>query len=109
MTTYANIIAEARVLLQDVGSVRYSDAELLVGANDAVKMIRKARPDVFFGQYNVAIADAVLGGTFPIGDEYKKVVRDYVIAHGQLRDSEETVAARAAAFITMFKEGLTAL
>jgi hypothetical protein len=110
MATYADIIAEARVLLQDtVSPYRYSDAELLVGANDAVKIIRKVRPDIFLGQFSTAIADAILSTTFPIGLEYKKTVRDFVVAHGQLRDSEDVIATKAAMFIQMFKESLTAL
>lgn len=107
MATYANVIAEARVLLQDlVLPYRYSDSELLVGANDAVKTIRKLRPDTFIGQFSTPLVDAVLTDTFPLGDEYKMVVRNYVVAHGNLRDSEDSSGGKAAVFMTLFKEGL---
>ena len=110
MATYADIVAEARVLLQDsTAPYRYSDIELLVGTNDAVKMIRKVRPDVFYGQFGTAITDALLTDTFPIGLEYKKAARDFTVAHAQLRDSEDVIQTKAAIFIGMFKEGLTAL
>ena len=110
MATYADIIAQARSQLQDlVVPYRYTDLELLVGANDAVKTIRKLRPDTFIGRFNTPLTDAVLLDVFPLGDEYKMVVRDYVVAHGNLRDSEDASTGKAAAFMTMFKEGMMAL
>lgn len=110
MALYSDIIAQARVLLQDsVSPYRYSDAELLVGANDAVKTIRKVRPDIFYGKYKVAISDAALTDTFPIGEEYKMAVRDFVVAHGQLRDSEDASSSKAALFMELFAKGMTAL
>ena len=110
MATYADIILQARPQLQDLAvPYRYSDIELLVGANDAVKIVRKLRPDTFIGKFNTPIADALLTDTFPLGDEYKKVIRDYVVAHGNLRDSEDAATGKAAVFMAMFKEGMMAL
>lgn len=110
MALFSDIISQARVLLQDsVAPYRYTDAELLVGANDCIKMIRKLRPDVFYGTFKTAIADYALTDTFPIGEEYKVAVRDYVVAHGQLRDSEDVSTSRAASFMAMFEKGLVTL
>lgn len=110
MATYADVIAQARSLLQDlVAPYRYTDTELLVGANDAVKTIRKLRPDTFIGNFSAPLVDAGLADTFPLGDEYKMVVRDYIVAHGNLRESEDAAASRAEIFIALFKEGMMAL
>lgn len=107
MSTFADIIGEARTLLQDkVTPYRYSDSDLLVGANDSIKMIRKVRPDLFFGKYKVGISDYLITDSFPIGDEYKMAVRDYIVAHSQLTESEDAAGERAKAFITLFERGV---
>jgi len=110
MSLYSDIIAEARVLLQDLTvPYRYSDAELLVGANDVIKIIRKVRPDIFFGKYGTVIADAALTDTFPIGAEYKSAVREYVIGYAELRDSEDASNSRAALFMGLADKMITSL
>ena len=107
MATFADILSTARVLLQDTGSVRYSDPELMVGANDAMKIIRRVRPDAFFGQYKFAIADYELNDTFPIGLEFVQAVRDFVIAHAQLRETEDS--SRTQDFMGKFASDLKTL
>jgi hypothetical protein len=110
MALFSDIISQARVLLQDsVLPYRYTDDELMVGANDAVKIVRKLRPDIFYGTYKTAIADKTLSDLFPIGEEYKMAVRDYVVAHAQLRDTEDAANSRAAMFMELFKQGVMAL
>ena len=110
MATMADVISEARVLLQDsTAPYRYSDPELLIGANDALKIVRKLRPDLFFGKYKTAISDLALTDVFPIGAEYKVAIRDYVVAHGQLRDSEDVSNSRAAVFMGMFEKSVAGL
>lgn len=110
MALISDIIGKARVLLQDqTAPYRYSDAELLEGANDALKMFRKMRPDSFYGKYKAAITSYALTDTFPIGAEYEQAVRNYVVAHGQLRDSEDASNSKAALFMGLFEKGLIAL
>ena len=116
MATFQDIINSARVLIQDNTDLagdgsgyRYSDAELLVGANDAVKAIRKVRPDLFLGKFKTSIADYALTDAFPIGEEYKGAVRDYVAAYAHMRESEDATNSAAAFFTGMFKEQIGAI
>lgn len=110
MALYSDIIAEARVLLQDTSApYRNSDIDLLVGANDAVKTIRKVRPDIFYGTYKTSIADAALSSAFPLGDEYKMAVRNYIVAQGDLRDAEDASTGRAALFMGLFEKSVSVL
>jgi hypothetical protein len=107
MTTFADIISQARVLLQDTNSVRYSDAELMVSANDAMKMIRRVRPDTFFGKYKTSVVDYTLADTFPIGIEFVQAVRDFVVAYANMRESED--AGTTQDFMGKFASGLRTL
>ena len=107
MTTFADIISQARVLLQDTSSVRYSDAELMVSANDAMKLIRRVRPDTFFGNYKIAVTDYVISDTFPIRIDYVQTVRDFVVGYANMRESED--AGTTQAFMDKFASGLKLL
>lgn len=107
MTTFATIVSQARVLLQDTGSVRYSDADLMVYANDAVKMIRRVRPDAFFGQFKTVLTDYATTDTCPVGIEFDQAIRDYVVAYANMRESED--AGTTQDFMGKFAAGLKAL
>lgn len=107
MTTFSDIISQARVLLQDTTSVRYSNSELMVSANDALKLIRRVRPDAFFGSYKTPIADYVISDTFPIGLEFVQAVRDFIIAYANMRESED--AGTTQDFMGKFASGLQTL
>lgn len=107
MATFADILSQARVFLQDTGSVRYSDSELMVCANDAMKAIRRVRPDAFLGQFKTAIQDYATTDTFPIGLEFVQAVRDFVVAYAQMRETEDTQAVQD--FMGKFTSGLKAL
>lgn len=110
MATYADIIQQSRVLLQDlVVPYRYTNEELLVGANDAVMFIRKNRPDTFYGKFNTAITVAQLTDTVPLSPEYHMVIRNYVVAHAQLRDAEDSSSSKAATFLALFEKGIVLL
>ena len=110
MALISDIISKARVLLQDQAApYRYSDSELLEGANDALKMFRKMRPDSFYGKYKDDIISYAASDTFPIGAEYEQSVRNYIVAHGQLRDSEDAENSKAAVFMGLFERGLTSI
>ena len=107
MTTFADIVSQARVLLQDTGSVRFSDAELMVSANDAMRLIRRVRPDTFFNNYKTVISTYVLTDTFPIGLEFVQAVRDYIIAYANMRESED--AGTTQDFMGKFASGVQTL
>jgi hypothetical protein len=107
MTTFANIVSQARVLIQDVNAVRYSDAELMVSANDAMKIIRRVRPDTYFNLYKTNISDYILTDTFPIGIEFVQSVRDFIVAYANMRESED--AGTTQDFMGKFASGLKTL
>lgn len=107
MALFSDIVSQARVLLQDTSSTRYSDAELMVSANDAMKLLRRVRPDAFFGSYKTAIADYAITDTFPVGLEFVQAVRDFIVAYANMRESED--AGTAQDFMGKFASGLQTL
>lgn len=107
MTTFSDIISQARVLLQDVAKVRYSDAELLVSANDAMKLLRRVRPDSFFGKYTTAITEYAIDDEFPVGTEYVQSIRDFIVSYANMRESED--AGTTQDFMGKFASGLKTL
>lgn len=110
MTTFADIILEARSLLQDEGTIRrYSDSELMRGANEAMRIIRKSRPDLFIGSFTAVISDYADSDTLPIGNEYINAVKSYIIAYAEMRESEDAGLAKSAMFIKKFSDEVMSL
>jgi hypothetical protein len=101
--TMQAVLDRARVPLNDADKVRYPDADGLVYANDAVKVLKRERPDLFFGQFEALPGDKTLGQDLPVADEYVVAVTDYVTARWEFRDDEAAVQAKASAFFGLFK------
>jgi hypothetical protein len=51
--TWANLITEVRVLLQDTDGDRWSDDVLLAKLNRALQELGRVRPDAFYDRWNV--------------------------------------------------------
>lgn len=79
----------------------------MVSANDAMKLIRRVRPDTFFGNYKIAVTDYVISDTFPIRIDYVQTVRDFVVGYANMRESED--AGTTQAFMDKFASGLKLL
>lgn len=95
--------------LQDTQSTRYSDAELLVFANEALGEARRVRPDFFLGSYSTAQTSLASGATFPLPFHMEQYAVDYISGRAEIRESESTNEGRAAALLSRFKSGLSAL
>ncbi len=106
MATFQEIISSARVLVSDAGSVRYSDAQMIEYANEAVAAAKKVRPDFFLGKYTTALPTYVAADAIPIPAEYKQSLVDYIVFRCESRDDEYTVDGRATAFFQTFRMGL---
>jgi hypothetical protein len=105
-TLFSKVISDSRVDLNDTGSTRYTDAQLIGYANDGVREIKKARPDLFFGSYSSALSTYVSTDNVPFDDLYVAFLKDYVTFRAGLRDDEENSAQRSVAFFNRFKGGL---
>jgi hypothetical protein len=106
MTTFAQLTASARVLLNDVDKIRYSDAQLIEYANEAIADAKRVRPDLFLGQYTTALPTYTLSSVVPLSPEYEIYLKDYIISRSEFRDDEFTVDGRAGAFLQKFRNGL---
>lgn len=101
--TYQNVIDRARLPLNDSDKTRWPDSTLLGYANDAVLLLRRFRPDLFFGQYaSLPGSEQALGANIPVGDEFFPPLADYVTARALFGEDEDAVQAQAAAFFKLW-------
>lgn len=107
--TVQNLVDRARVPLNDADKDRWTDAQLLIYAQDAYLMILRHRPDVLIGGFSspTAWSALALGSTFPyVDDMYLPVIADYVTARAEYQDDENAINQRAAQFMTLFGGGI---
>lgn len=94
--TAQDVITRAREILQDADATRYSDPELLSHTVDAILQARSVRPDLFVGEYAVALPDTLeLASELPLPDQLFAGVCYYVAGCAELRDDEFAVDGRA--------------
>lgn len=99
--TFQAVVDRARIPLNDTAKERWSDGDLLAYANDSIKILRKVRPDLFFGQFLALPGDKVLGDTLPVDDEHFPSVCDYVTARAETRNDEFALKTRAELFFRL--------
>lgn len=104
--TMQRVIDDARVPLNDPSATRYPDTDLLKIANAAVLILRRRRPDLFFGRFTSLPGELTTGQNLPVDDEYFPAVVDYVVARAETRDDEEALKTRAAMFFQLFEGAL---
>jgi hypothetical protein len=115
LTTVADYVSTARVLLQDtVADYRYSDAELVEGLNRGVREMARIRPDLYFkslrsGQSMDTYTTASQSTTVAVDQRYQSALLYYVVGLAQLRDDETTQDARSIALLNRFVSQLTTI
>lgn len=106
MATNQQLIDRARYTLKDDDKVRYPDAELLVYLNLALGIIKRRRPDLFFGNFGTPLAELALSDPYPLPPEYQQPMVDYLTGRAQMKNTEAADENVAAAFIGLFDAGL---
>ena len=104
--TMQNVLDAARIPLNDSAKVRYPDAELLGYANDAILRIRNLRPDLFVGGWLALPINNLATDMFPIRDEFKPIVQDYVTGRAEAKEDEFTDDNRSGQFLVEFEKAL---
>jgi hypothetical protein len=114
----SDLILEARAYIQDTdGSDRYSDADLVTYANDAMAEVMRIRPDYY---YTLATAAGGYDGyevpqyttsnmtseEFPLSQQAYTATAYFIAGSAALRDDEHTVDARATALLGLFEQKL---
>ena len=111
MATFQQIMDDARVLLNDVKLdvdtvTRYSEAQLLLYAQQALYEARRVRPDLFLSNLTGDFPAYATTDNAPIPEAYVVPLIDYVISRAEMRDDEFAVDGRAATLFQKFKSGL---
>ncbi|MCK5600835.1 hypothetical protein KAR91_03140 [Candidatus Pacearchaeota archaeon] len=103
MSTYQDVLDLARVPLNDVDKVRFTDVDLQRYAVHGMQQVVKRRPDLFVGKFATlpTITDTVLD-TFPINDIWIQTLADFVTARASSVDDEHVNNGRVALFAALF-------
>lgn len=103
-------IERARVPLNDVAGVRYTNADGLLYLKEAVRLVRRLRPDAYLDALRTDPAEAIVltptPTALPVGFEHYQAVVDYVSARWQDRDDDLT-GEKAASWLAMAVGGVT--
>ena len=109
--TVADLVADARTLLQDViPDYRYDDQSMLVALNITLLETRRLRPDLFV--FNLETNGQVQAFTVvddtqvAIESPFRLAVLNGLCAHALMRDQEDVQDVRATTFLGMFNAGL---
>jgi hypothetical protein len=111
MATFQQILNDARVLLNDevidsTTVTRYTEAQLLGYARQALVEARRIRPDLFLANLTAAFPVLTATSVVPMPEEYHVCLTDYVVHRAELRDDEFAVDGRSAGLLQKFKAGL---
>ena len=119
--TGANLLAEARQLLQDEfddpslpddtnHTYRYPTSDLVALANNALGEAERLRPDLFLGQFGSVNETLTTANTttwkFPIEMTYWQPVVNFIAGMAQARDDEFAQTSRAGVLLSMFATAL---
>lgn len=106
MPTMQDVIDLARIDLNDSEKVGWTDPELLGHANAAIRDAYQIRPDLRLGNYTTPVTDKVIGDAFPLPDEYKRLVADYIIGRASAVDADHVESGRVPMYLKAFREQL---
>lgn len=110
LSTVADYVTQARVLLQDTEGpdYRYPDIDIVNALNFGLIRARQLRADLFLHlDDEVPYFTSNDGSVVDIDIQYRQGLLMYIVGHAQLRDDEETVDERAAAFMNSLVGQLT--
>lgn len=94
--TVQAVVDRVREILQDEDGIRYPDVDVCSYVVDGIQQARSVRPDLFIGQYNVALPDTVTTAvTLPLPDSIFNALCYFVSGSCELRDDEFAVEGRA--------------
>ena len=105
-STFQQLIDRARFTLKDDAKVRYTDAELLVYANLGLGIIKRRRPDLFYGTFGTPLVTYALVDPYPLAPEEESRMCDYLIARSEAKNAEFADDSRSVFFFAQFGSAL---
>ena len=106
-----DVLHDARVILMDTDPDNYrrSTSELVRLYNSALREARRLRPDLFIGQYGVALSTQTPSDTtdytavnFPLPEWVMPAFASYIAGRAELADDEYADDGRSAALLKEF-------
>ena len=94
MSTMQDVIDLARFDLNDAAKNRNPDSDMLKFANDGLALIYEKRPDLKFGNYSAAFSALGTSSAFPLGEEWKPKLANYIVARAESADDQFVIDGR---------------
>lgn len=114
--TYANLIQEAREILQDTEApYRYGDELLVNKLNRGLQATGRIRPDAFWDTFvtnDIVVPEVTVAGlnaTFPLHMQFYSPLVYFVVAWAEVLDDEFTTDSRAVTLMAAFRTELLGL
>lgn len=100
MSTFQQLINQARLLMNDDDKDRFDDADAMAAANDFMLLTKRHRPDAYFGsdRQPISAGPYVLANTFPLDQQLELACKDYIIARSHAVDDEAASDGKLQAF-----------
>lgn len=93
--TVGEVLTSADGTLNDIGRVRYTQAERIGFVVDALQFVRNIRPDLFIGAFTTSIGTLTISSNIPLDDQFFRPIVDYVIARCETKDADHVASGRA--------------
>lgn len=111
LKTVGDILAQARVLLQDVDAERYPDSDLVQALNEGLLETRRLRPDMY--RDRLSNVPQYTTAQFAVNIIYEQMyvpaLINFVAGRIQMQDDEANSDGRAVVFMNTFTSKLTGL
>lgn len=106
--TIGDILTDARVILNDTSSDRYTDDQLVSDFNYAISTTKGLRPDLFIlGEVLPEYTSADLAEDFPLPEIVSHGFVYFLVGNAELRDDEFAVDGRAMTLLSVYRRNLT--
>lgn len=122
MSTYTDLLAEVREIIQDTDTDRFSDALILRHLNRGIRDMSRIRPDAFWDLYNAnslnvpevieegdtATGNQVTADTeFQFEPQFWSPLVSYTVGSLEMIEDEYTLEGRAERMLAIFRMTLT--
>ncbi len=108
--TVNEVLNRTRVLINDTGSTRFTNASMFLWLSDAVREVRRLRPSTTLdtdGNLTTFTEITGTGDTIPLDDDWRNTITNYMCYRGFSEDAvDQATKNKATHYYNLFNEML---